>query len=141
MKKFFLAAMISVSMMSSATANPYPVKVLRVIDGDTIEIEARFLPPELKQKLSIRVLGVDTPEKGHRAQCPQEAALAERASAYTKSLIASGQPVEIDIVGWDKYGGRILGAVRVGGQDLTQGLIANGLARPYHGEKKSSWCQ
>ena len=141
MKRIFAAFTIYFAMLGSAWANPYPVKVLRVIDGDTIEIEARFLPPELKQKLSIRVLGVDTPEKGHRAQCPQEAALAERASAYTKSLIASGQPVEIDIARWDKYGGRILGAVRIGGQDLTQGLIANGLGRPYYGEKKSSWCQ
>lgn len=140
MIKYFVAAVIA-SVTAVAAANPYPVKVLRVIDGDTIEIEARFLPPELKQKLSIRVLGVDTPEKGHRAQCPQEAALAEKASAYTKGLIASGQPVEIDIKSWDKYGGRILGAVRVGGQDLAQGLIANGLARPYFGEKKSSWCQ
>jgi endonuclease YncB( thermonuclease family) len=141
MKRIFAAFTIYFAMLGSAWANPYPVKVLRVIDGDTIEIEARFLPPELKQKLSIRVLGVDTPEKGHRAQCPQEAALAERASAYTKSLIASGQPVEIDIKSWDKYGGRILGAVRVGGQDLASGLIANGLGRPYYGEKKSSWCQ
>lgn len=140
MIKYFLAAIFA-GTTAVALANPYPVKVIRVIDGDTIVIEARFLPPELKQQLGIRVLGIDTPEKGHRAKCPAEAALAEKASAYTKDLIASGQPVEIDIAGWDKYGGRILGTVRIGGQDLAQGLMAQGLARPYDGGTKSSWCQ
>ena len=33
----------------------YEWKVLRVIDGDTVEIEAPYLPAPLKPKLSIRV--------------------------------------------------------------------------------------
>jgi hypothetical protein len=37
------------------------------------------MPDPLPKKLSIRVLGVDTPEKGHRALCPKEAAAAEPA--------------------------------------------------------------
>jgi hypothetical protein len=43
-----------------------------VSDGDTIVIAAPFLPAPLKPELAVRIYGVDTPEKGHRAQCTQE---------------------------------------------------------------------
>ena len=127
-------------MSGMALANPYQVKVLRVIDGDTIEIEATYLPVELRQKLSIRVLGIDTPEKAPRAKCLEEAALAQRASLHTKRLVADAKNIEMDIKGWDKYGGRILGTVRIDGVDLSESLISNGFARAYFGEKKQSWC-
>ena len=42
---------------------------------------------------------------------------------------------------WDKYGGRVLGHVIIDGQSLSDMLIRAGLARPYHGEAKSSWCE
>ena len=48
--------------------NIYDFPITRVIDGDTVAFQANFLPPPLKQELSVRVFGVDTPEKGHRAQ-------------------------------------------------------------------------
>jgi len=38
-----------------------------------VAFQADFLPAPLKKELSIRVFGVDTPEKGFRAQCPSEA--------------------------------------------------------------------
>ena len=47
----------------------YDAKILRVSDGDTIVIAAPFLPAPLKPELAVRIYGVDTPEKGHRAQC------------------------------------------------------------------------
>ncbi len=45
----------------------YDVLLTRVIDGDTVAFQANWLPDPLKKELSIRVFGVDTPEKGHRA--------------------------------------------------------------------------
>ncbi len=41
----------------------YDANITRVIDGDTVAIEAPWLPDPLKKELSIRVFGVDTPEK------------------------------------------------------------------------------
>jgi endonuclease YncB( thermonuclease family) len=41
---------------------------------------------------------------------------------------------------WDKYGGRVLGDVLLNGQSLRGMLIANGFAREYYGEAKTSWC-
>ena len=85
-------------------------------------------------------IGIDTPEKAPRAKCLEEAALAQRASLHTKRLVANAKNIEMDIKGWDKYGGRILGTVRIDGVDLSESLISNGFARAYFGEKKQSWC-
>lgn len=115
-------------------------KIQRVIDGDTVEISVPWIPPPLPPKLSIRVLGVDTPEKAPRAQCEAEAKKAAEASAFTKSAVAVAQTVEIEIKTWDKYGGRVLGHVLLDGHSLSDMLIEAGLARPYTGEAKTSWC-
>jgi endonuclease YncB( thermonuclease family) len=142
MKKILFT--ILVMMGSTAVANPYNWPITRVIDGDTVEFGAPFLPDPLAKKLSIRVLGVDTPEKGHRALCPKENEAAQRATQFTKDTLnrayQSGQQVLIELKDHDKYGGRVLGDVIINGQRLSQLLIANGHARPYFGEKKSSWC-
>jgi endonuclease YncB( thermonuclease family) len=86
------------------------------------------------------VFGVDTPEKGFRAQCPSEAQRGEAASAYTKQLVANSQKRQIVLMDWDKYGGRVLGDVILDGQSLRALLIQNGFAREYYGEAKTSWC-
>ena len=145
MNKIKLCLLTVLVMIGSvAVANPYNLSITRVIDGDTVEFNAPFMPDPLPKKLSIRVLGVDTPEKGHRAVCPQEAAAAEKASQFTKDTLnkayKSNQQVLIELKEHDKYGGRVLGDVIINGQRLSAMLIANGHARPYFGEKKSSWC-
>ena len=76
--KTLLALLLIVPVL--VTAQPkqrpgvtYDAVITRVIDGDTVAFQADFLPAPLKKELSIRVFGVDTPEKGFRAQCPSEA--------------------------------------------------------------------
>ena len=118
----------------------YDAVITRVIDGDTVAFRATFLPPPLKQELSIRVFGVDTPEKGHRAQCPSEAARGAAATEFTKRLVAAAQHRQMVLISWDKYGGRVLGDVLLNGQSLRAMLIQNGFAREYYGEAKTSWC-
>ena len=119
----------------------YDAEITRVIDGDTVAFRAPFLPDPLKKELSIRVFGVDTPEKGHRAQCESENARGQAASAFTKNAVAQATQRQIILMDWDKYGGRVLGDVILNGQSLRQLLIANGYAREYYGEAKTSWCQ
>lgn len=118
----------------------YTAEIIRVSDGDTIVIAAPFLPAPLKPELAVRIYGVDTPEKGHRAQCPQEAVRAEAASAWTKQLVASSPNRQVILYKWDKFGGRVIGDIVVNGQSVRRGLIANGLAREYYGDAKTSWC-
>lgn len=119
----------------------YDWKVLRVIDGDTVEIEAPYLPAPLAPKLSIRVYGVDTPEKGWRGQCDKERALGESATDFTKQLVNYADVIQVEIRQWDKFGGRVLGDLWVDGKSLTAMLVENGFARPYFGDKKKSWCE
>jgi micrococcal nuclease len=132
---------ITALLLSAAPALAAPYEITRVIDGDTVEIAVDFLPSPLPPKLSIRVMGIDTPEKAPRAQCDSEAALAKKASAFTKDAIANALEVDVVILKWDKYGGRVLGEVYLDHQSLAQSLISAGLARPYKGDAKQSWCE
>jgi len=118
----------------------YDFQVTRVLDGDTVAFAAPFLPAPLKQELSIRVYGIDTPEKGFRAKCPEEDKRGKEATAYTKHVIANAKKTQVILMDWDKYGGRVLGDILVDGQSLRYLLIANGYAREYFGEAKLSWC-
>jgi endonuclease YncB( thermonuclease family) len=118
----------------------YDANITRVIDGDTVAFEATWLPDPLKKELSIRVFGVDTPEKGFRAQCPQEDARGQAATKFTKEAILASQKRQVVLMDWDKYGGRVLGDVILNGQSLRMMLISNGYAREYYGEAKTSWC-
>jgi len=87
------------------------------------------------------VMGIDTPEKAPRAQCDAEAALAKKASAFTKNAVANALEVDIKILKWDKYGGRVLGDVYLDHQSLAESLVSAGLARHYEGDAKQSWCE
>jgi endonuclease YncB( thermonuclease family) len=118
----------------------YDVLLTRVIDGDTVAFQANWLPDPLKKELSIRVFGVDTPEKGHRAKCPQEDARGQAATKFTKDTINRSQKRQVVLMEWDKYGGRVLGDVLLDGKSLRMLLITNGFAREYYGEAKTSWC-
>ena len=126
-------------LLSATPAAAY--EITRVIDGDTVEIAVDFLPEPLPPKLSIRVMGIDTPEKAPRAQCDAEAALAKKATAFTKNAVANALEVEVVILKWDKYGGRVLGEVYLDHQSLAESLVSAGLARHYKGDAKQSWCE
>ena len=111
-----------------------------VTNGDTIVIAAPFLPAPLKPELAVRIFGVDTPEKGHRAQCPSEDARGQAASEFTKKAVSASTQRQVVLYGWDKFGGRVLGDIILNGQSLRTMLIKNGFAREYFGEAKQSWC-
>lgn len=144
MLKYFLVLLLLPTLAFAEVKKPdgavYDYKVLRVVDGDTVEFEAAFLPDPLPKKLSIRVWGVDTPEKSFRAKCDSEKARGEEATKFTKDLVAHAKTLQISIYEWDKFGGRVLGDVIIDGNSLTKMLIDNGYAREYYGDAKKSWC-
>jgi endonuclease YncB( thermonuclease family) len=144
MKQLFLALLL-IPVMAVAQKTPtgvtYDAEILRVTDGDTIVIAATFLPLPLKPELAVRIFGVDTPEKGHRAQCPSEDARGKAASEFTKNAVKSTKQHQVVLYGWDKFGGRVLGDIVLDGVSLRQELIRNGFAREYYGDAKQSWCQ
>ena len=145
--KILLGLMIVLKLVITPMVNAkervseiYDFPITRVIDGDTVAFEANFLPAPLKQELSIRVFGVDTPEKSWRAECEDEALQGEEASAFTKQMIKDSKVKQVSIIAWDKYGGRVLGDVLLDGKSLRMMLLEKGYAREYYGDKKESWC-
>jgi len=132
---------LGILLLSASPALADQYEITRVIDGDTVEIAVDFLPKPLPPKLSIRVIGIDTPEKAPRAQCEAEAKKAVEATRFTKRAVAEATKTEVYLLKWDKYGGRVLGDVYLDHQSLAQSLISAGLARPYKGDAKQSWCE
>ncbi len=143
MKKLLLL-LLAVPALALAQKAPqgvtYDAQILRVNDGDTVVISAPFLPKPLKPELAIRIYGVDTPEKGFRAQCPSEDQRGQAATAFTKNAVATTQKHQVTLYAWDKFGGRVLGDIILNGVSLRSELIRNGFAREYYGEAKQSWC-
>ena len=137
-----LFAVFCSSVLAQKTPNgvTYDAKIIRVNDGDTVVISAPFLPAPLKPELAVRVFGVDTPEKGFRAKCPQEDQRGQAATMFTKNAVMKSTKHQVIIYDWDKFGGRILGDMILDGYSLRELLISNNYARAYFGEAKQSWC-
>lgn len=103
-----------------------------VTDGDTVTID----------NVRIRIANIDAPEIGH-PKCDAELRLGHIAKRRMQELLSSGRIVvkvgdPIDGRKKDRYG-RTLATITVDGQDVGKILIAEDLARPWEG-KRRSWC-
>jgi len=106
-------------------------------DGDTCYVVAKTLPDNLKN-MSIRILGIDTPEI--RGKCLEEKSLALQGRAFANDMFKNADNIEFRNLKWDKYGGRILADVYIDGISYKDKIIEAGLAREYYGDKKIGWC-
>ncbi len=128
-------------------AGPLPAQVVAVLDGDTIEVRVQiWLGQELRTR--VRLAGIDAPEL--KGKCDRERDLARRARAYLLDRIgpaaagagAGAGAVRLWEVRYGKYAGRVLARVEtLDGTDLGRDLVAAGLARPYDGRRRASWCE
>lgn len=142
MIKTLITALFAVNMLTStATADSwFEMREYRgrlCYDGDTCYITAKTFPQSL-QKMSIRILGIDTPEI--RGDCEEEKALAAIGREYANELFRAADEITLENLDWDKYGGRVLADVYLDGELYSQKLIDAGLARPYDGGTKKPWC-
>lgn len=101
---------------------------VEVIDGDTIRHEGK----------SIRVLGLDTPEI--RSRCPSEKIAAHGARDRLARLIEGAKKIQIEPSKRPDRYGRVLATITIDGRNVADILIGEGLARPYQGGKRASWC-
>ena len=107
----------------------YLLAGLVVVDGDTIK--APYGP-------TYRLLGYDSPETRF-ARCNAERELGFAAKERLEELLAHGEVKLLESGRIDKYG-RSLATVTINGKNLADLMIGEGLARPYHGERRSGWC-
>ena len=137
MNKILAAVLLLVS--STSYSADMTMGIRRVVDGDTIS-SVIDLPCPLCL-VSVRIIGIDTPESTHSAKCEKERLLGIAAKEFTKSLAGNAKTMLVRDIKWDKYGGRINGRVEINNVDIGYTLIKQGLARPYTGQgPKSNWC-
>ena len=121
---------------STAAYGPYEVDVIRVLDGDTVEVNVD-LWPGLRQRVKVRLDGINAPEIHTRRRCEKEAGLHAR-DRLAELLKAAGR-IELDDVELGKYAGRVLGRILADGEDVAERLLAEGLVRPYSGGRRKPW--
>ena len=118
--------------------NEYNVKVLKVVDGDTVDVDIDLGFGIVLTDERVRIMGIDTPES--RTSNKVEKVFGLAAKARLKELLGE-EAILItteDRKGEDMKGkfGRILGDFRVGGKTVTEILIEEGHAVAYHGQSK-----
>jgi micrococcal nuclease len=101
-----------------------------IVDGDTIWLEG----------VNLRLQGYDTPEPYDQI-CggAAEVALARRASARLLELL-NENAFTVETFGIDSTGRRTLATIRIGGKDVGDILIAEGLARTWP-DGDEFWCR
>lgn len=113
---------------------PIVAEVVRVVDGDTVEVKA-FPWPQQSMDVLVRLRGVDAPEL--HAPCASERDRAARAKGRLTAFLAGQAKVLLTHISGDKYFGRIVADLgRADGGDAASMLIVEDLARPYDGGKK-----
>ena len=106
-------------------------------DGDTCYVTMPALPKTLS-KMTVRILGIDTPEL--RGKCAKEKEVAMKARIFANKTFREARVIEFKDLKWDKYGGRILSNVYLDGYLYADMIINEQLAVPYDGGKKEGWC-
>ena len=116
----------------------YEGTVVRVVDGDTIDVDIDLGFGIVLKKKRLRFLGIDTPEK--RTRNLAEKKLGLQATARVQELC--GEKVRFISQELDKYG-RVLATPfavdenGITGVNICDTLIEEGLAVPYFGGKKT----
>ena len=123
----------------------YKCKVLRVVDGDTVDVDIDLGFGVWLHRERVRVMGIDTPESRTRDKVEKKFGLA--AKSHVKDMLPIGSiqilKTEVDKSGEDAKGkfGRILGDFLLDQDDgsikrLTEIMIEDGHAVPYFGGSK-----
>lgn len=127
-------------VFSQNLSHQVEVIAISVYDGDTFKTRLPSLPLPLAE-VSVRILGIDTPELGFRAKCQQEQRLGLKAKKFLQKLLPTNSLVVLSNYQWDKYGGRILAEVTVNHINVGEELLKQHLAVPYLGQgPRHAWC-
>ena len=126
---FILALAVFIFLTAIGSAEPARVAdEIKVYDGDTFTLNGE----------RIRIATIDTPEL-YSPHCDAEKRLAKLAKARMRQLLGNGHGlVVIRQPGKDRYG-RTLATVSVGGSDVGEVLIREGLASRWEG-RRHNWC-
>lgn len=124
----------------------YGATVLKVIDGDTIDLSID-LGFQIHYKIRVRLYGVNTPES--RTKDAEEKTIGLKAKEFTQNWLTNHQWVFVNTIPDknDKYG-RILAKI-YSSEDidnpttacLNTDIIQSGFAREYYGIGDKTWAE
>ncbi|WP_457659733.1 thermonuclease family protein [Sinorhizobium medicae] len=132
-KRLLVIAALAVATSPLAVSSAKAGGNVNIIDGDTIRMDG----------ITIRIMELDTPET-FKSRCENELVLGLAAKEHLRSLLDSGT-VTYEATGTDRYG-RTLAKVHVGGVNVGQQMIRDGVALPYQPGKNAKlarlrqWC-
>jgi len=122
--------------LTAATPSVVPIKLVRVVDGDTIRVDLPCDLPIVCHNQPVRLRGIDTPEL--RSKCAAERELAQSARAALQAMLENAH-LRLSDIDRDKYG-RLLAHVFADDLNVGAKMLSAGLARAYGGDRRKGWC-
>jgi endonuclease YncB( thermonuclease family) len=115
------------------------VKFNSIYDGDTFYVDIPSFPSVFREKMGIRLKGVDTPELRGKTLCEKQKAKEARNFVFHK--LYKAKKINLYDCERGKYF-RLVCKVEVNGQDLTDMVLKAKLGVPYDGGTKPRpvWC-
>ena len=136
MKKFLLLGLL---LPFLTQAECFPVTdVVRVVDGDTIDVRIKVLPTDLDllAEIRVRMEGINAWESRTRDQAEKAKGLAAKARL---TELAQGQ-ITVCLNGKGKFG-RWLGTLFDGDININEQLVQEGHAHYYDGGARQSFSE
>jgi len=116
----------------------YKCKIIKVVDGDTVDVDIDLGFGMWIKDERVRIMGIDTPESRTRDKVEKKFGLASKAKL--KSLLGKSGVLKTQVnkKGEDMKGkfGRILGDFIVGTKKVSKIMCEEGFAVPYFGGSK-----
>jgi len=114
----------------------YRCKVLRVVDGDTVDVDIDLGFGIVLKDERVRIMGIDTPESRTRDKVEKKFGLASK--KYLKDNIAIAKDVVCKTHVRDARGkfGRVLGEIWCDGTNMNKQMIEENMAVAYYGDNK-----
>jgi micrococcal nuclease len=111
----------------------YECKIVRVVDGDTIDVDISLGFGLWIHGESIRLFGVDCPECRSRDKEEKAAGLA--AKRFVERFLQVGETYTLNTQGKGKFG-RYLGTISNETETVNKALVNEHLAVVYYGQNK-----
>ena len=114
----------------------YRAKVIKVIDGDTVDVDIDLGFGIWQKNERVRIMGIDTPESRTRDLEEKKFGLLAK-DFLSEKLEAEDIIVTTEVDNEKGKFGRILGTVWAEGININQQMIDEHMAVRYHGQAKS----
>lgn len=129
-----IAALTAAATARDEISGPVTAEILRVIDGDTLLVEAQPWPQQ-RIEVYVRIRGIDAPEL--RSKCTRLREDGQNARQALEALAKVSREIQLIHISGDKYFGRIVAdVIFADGRNAADHLLLAGLAQIYNGGRK-----